>query len=151
MGDILIERVRFRQIGPARVAVKYARAAALAVFASVTLVATTACGGSSDDGPDNTMRLSFDGTVRNANTTAPIANATVMTGSYTLIPGTTEPGSYIPRVTTTTDAQGRFTIDDQCMSNNYLEARAAGYETLVTAVACAPSRRTMPIALIPGP
>jgi hypothetical protein len=119
-------------------------------FTCGLLVAAAACGGGGSDDVDNTMRLSFEGTVSNANTLAPIANSTVTTGSYTVAPGTTDPAFYNPRVTTTTDAQGRFTIDDQCMSNNYLEARAAGYRTLAMAVACAPVRRTMPITLIPN-
>jgi hypothetical protein len=96
------------------------------------------------------MRLSFEGTVNNANTMAPIANATVETGSYTVFPGTNDPVFYEPRVFKTTDAQGRFTIDDQCRANNYLGVRAAGYGTFVTAVACAAFRRTMPVTLLPN-
>ena len=95
------------------------------------------------------MRLSFEGTVKNVNTMAPIPYATITTGSYSTLPGSIDPAFYTPRVTTTADAQGRFTIDDKCMTYDYLEARAAGYQTLALAVACAPVRRTMPMTLIP--
>ncbi len=126
-------------------AARFAAAACVAV-----VIGVLACGGGGvDEVPNTTMRLSFEGTVKNANTQAPIPYAIIETGSYTVVPGTTDPAFYTPRVTTSTDFDGRFTIDDKCMSKDYLEARASGFRTLTVAVACAPVRRTMPITLIP--
>ena len=103
----------------------------------------TACG--SDGGvtpPQNALK--FQGTVANANSHLPIANALVVTGSY-------QGAIYTPRAMVSTDAQGRYTIDDQCLTNNYFEAKAPGYQTATTAVACSPERRTLNVALIPTP
>ena len=119
--------------------------------AALALLVATACGASDTAPPDNTMRLSFDGTVKNANTLAPIANATVIIGTYTVATGSTDPAFYTPRVSTTTDAQGKFTVEEPCMTKDYLEVRATGYQTVILAVACAPVRRAMLVTLIPNP
>ena len=100
-----------------------------------------ACG--SDTAPGEPA-LKFSGVVANANTQAPIENATVITGS---VEGTV----YTPRVSVTTNAQGQFTIDDVCTNNDYIEARAAGYQTVTQTVPCAPQRRNVFVGLIPSP
>ena len=106
----------------------------LAVFAA-------SCGG---DAAAPKSGLNLEGTVTNNQTHAPVAAATVVTGSY-------EGTVYTPRVTVSTNAQGRYLLDDECTARNYIEVRAQGYLTIVTAVACAPYRRTLDVPLEPAP
>ena len=111
------------------------------LFALICLFATVACGNETAPGEP---ALKFSGVVANANTQAPIENATVITGS---VEGTV----YTPRVSVMTDSRGQFIIDDVCTNNDYIEARADGYQTVTQTVPCAPQRRSVFVGLIPAP
>ena len=107
--------------------------------ACMILLATSfGCGSTDVEVPKNI--LSLEGTISDGNSSLPLSGAVVLTGSFV---GT----SYTPRRIAGSDAMGRYSIDDECAGNDYLQAQAPGYVTATTTIDCAPQRRTVDIVL----
>jgi hypothetical protein len=105
----------------------------------VVIAVATACG---DVTPPKDV-LHLEGIVRNLNDAVPIQGAVVWTGS---ISGDT----FLSRRIDGTDAQGHYSIDDDCTGNDYIKVQAPGFRDLLGPIECGPRRQTVDIALVPA-